>query len=111
MSNTVYNKVTFNNQTLIDLSQDTVTSAAHIMSGYVGHLADGSQVTGTGVPENVRSVTYSLTAGAAANVTPDKVVTGEGLCLRLSVPAGYNLSNVSVTMGGVDITGSVFEYD
>lgn len=34
--------------TLIDLSTDTVTQASHIMSGYVGHLADGSQVTGTG---------------------------------------------------------------
>lgn len=57
------------------------------------------------------SVTYSLTAGAAANVTPDRVVTGEGLCLRLSVPAGYVLSGVSVTMGGVDITSQVFAYD
>lgn len=34
--------------TLIDLSSDTVTQASHIMAGYVGHLADGSQVTGTG---------------------------------------------------------------
>ena len=33
---------------LIDLSQDTVTSSDHIMSGYVGHLASGLQVTGTG---------------------------------------------------------------
>lgn len=57
------------------------------------------------------AVTYSLTAGATANVTPDKVVTGEGLSLRLSVPAGYVLSGVSVTMGGVDITSQVFAYD
>lgn len=57
------------------------------------------------------AVTYSLTGGASANVTPDTVVTGEGLCLRLSVPAGYNLSGVSVTMGGVDITSQVFAYD
>lgn len=47
MSNTIYNKVTFNNQTIIDLSQDTVTSAAHIVSGHTGHLADGTQVAGT----------------------------------------------------------------
>lgn len=47
MSNTVYNKATFNGQTIIDLSQDTVTSAAHIVSGRIGHLADGRQVTGT----------------------------------------------------------------
>lgn len=45
---TIYNKVVAGNQTLIDLSQDTVTSAAHIVSGHTGHLADGTQVTGTG---------------------------------------------------------------
>lgn len=42
------NKVQLSDGTvLIDLSQDTVTSAADIVSGKVGHLADGSQVTGT----------------------------------------------------------------
>ena len=45
---TVYNKVVAGSQTLIDLSQDTVTSANDIVSGKVGHLADGTQVTGTG---------------------------------------------------------------
>lgn len=45
---TTYNKVTAGNQTLIDLSQDTVTQSDHIVSGYVGHLANGQQVTGTG---------------------------------------------------------------
>ena len=33
---------------LLDLTGDTVSDASHIMSGYVGHLRDGSQVTGTG---------------------------------------------------------------
>lgn len=42
MSNTIYNKATFNGQTLIDLSQDTVTSAEHIVAGRVGHLANGT---------------------------------------------------------------------
>jgi len=45
---TTYNKVTAGGNTLIDLSQDTVTQASHIMAGYVGHLADGTQVEGTG---------------------------------------------------------------
>lgn len=44
---TVYNKVTVNNETLIDLSGDTVASASHIRSGYVGHLNDGTQVIGS----------------------------------------------------------------
>ena len=44
---TIYNKVELDGTTLMDLSQDTVASASHIRSGYVGHLNDGSQVTGT----------------------------------------------------------------
>lgn len=42
------NHVVYGGNTLIDLRNDTVTSAEHIMSGYVGHLADGTVVTGTG---------------------------------------------------------------
>lgn len=43
------NKVQKNNgDVIIDLTSDTVTSSDHIMKGYVGHLADGSVVTGTG---------------------------------------------------------------
>ncbi len=49
MANQYVNKVvTSGGTTLIDLTGDTVTDASHIMQGYVGHLADGSQVTGTG---------------------------------------------------------------
>ena len=44
---TIYNKVTIDDTTLLDLSQDTVADASHIRQGYVGHLNDGSQVTGT----------------------------------------------------------------
>lgn len=31
-----------------DLSEDTVTEESHIVAGYIGHLADGTQVIGTG---------------------------------------------------------------
>jgi hypothetical protein len=49
MPNQYVNKVVRGDgSTIIDLSNDTVTSSDHIMQGYVGHLADGSQVTGTG---------------------------------------------------------------
>ncbi len=41
------NKVVYGNNTLIDLSTDTISSASDIASGKVGHLRDGSVVTGT----------------------------------------------------------------
>lgn len=62
---TTYNKVTFNGTTLIDLSQDTVTSAAHIVSGHTGHLADGTSVAGTytGASEFLITLAYNSTSG------------------------------------------------
>lgn len=42
------NHVEYGGNTLIDLRNDTVTSAEHIMAGYYGHLANGSRVLGTG---------------------------------------------------------------
>lgn len=41
------NKVVYGNQTLIDLTTDTVTSSDDILAGKVGHLRDGTVVTGT----------------------------------------------------------------
>lgn len=53
-------------ESFYDLSSDTVTSADHIMSGYIGHLADGSRVTGTG------------SGGSSSGQTKTGTVTGDG---------------------------------
>ena len=42
-----FSKIILNGTDQIDLTQDTVASASHIRQGYVGHLNDGTQVTGT----------------------------------------------------------------
>lgn len=39
------NKVVYNKRTLIDISNDTVTSDT-LLSGYVAHRADGTIITG-----------------------------------------------------------------
>ena len=42
------NKVVLSNgTTLIDLSEDTLTSASMVQNGITAHLANGTQVTGT----------------------------------------------------------------
>ena len=41
------NKIALDGTTLIDLSTDTVASSDDIVSGKVGHLNDGTVVTGT----------------------------------------------------------------
>lgn len=48
MANQYKNKVVYNGTTILDLSEDTVTSPEHIMKGAIGHLASGQQVVGTG---------------------------------------------------------------
>lgn len=101
------NKVVYGQQTLIDLTQDTVTSASHILRGHTGHLADGSQVSGAAD----YSVTYSMSGGAYATSTPVRVISGEGFTSRIKVPNGYILQNITVTMGGVDISNSAVEYE
>lgn len=60
---------------------------------------------------STNTVTYNLTGGASASVTPAKAITGQGFSVKLKAPAGYTLSNVTVTMGGNDITSQVFMPD
>lgn len=45
MANTYVSKVIYGNQTLIDLTSDTV-DAAHLLTGYSAHGADGAPITG-----------------------------------------------------------------
>ena len=66
---------------------------------------------GTATFSDTRSVTYNLTGGATASVNPSEAVTGQGFSVKIKAPAGYELSNVSITMGGVDITSQVFTPD
>lgn len=46
MPNTYKNKVVFNGQTLIDLTDDTVTPST-LMQGYTAHDKSGALITGT----------------------------------------------------------------
>lgn len=46
MANRYANKVVVNNETIIDLTEDTI-SADKILSGYTAHDASGATITGT----------------------------------------------------------------
>ena len=58
---TIYNKVELDGTTLLDLSQDTASSASHIRQGYTAHLNDGTQVEGTysGSSPTIQSLTVN----------------------------------------------------
>lgn len=69
--------------------------------------------TGGGTAEffDARTVTYTLSGGASVSANPPNAIAGQGFTVKLKAPVGYNLSNVSVTMGGVDITSTAFTPD
>lgn len=82
------NKVQYGNNTLIDLSQDTVASAADIVSGKVGHLRDGTRVTGTGGGGSTKNVqAYIGQAQRTANSYGATTVT-----LTVAKTGTYNVS-------------------
>ena len=56
---------------------------------------------------NARSVTYALTNAASSN-TASIVNDGDSYTTILSANSGYALSSVTITMGGIDITDSVY---
>ena len=80
------NKIQRGNTVLLDLSQDTVSDASHIMQGYIGHLRDGSQVTGTGQGGSAILVPYAVRPDAELihTVTYDKLLVED---LEIAIPA------------------------
>lgn len=64
-----YNKAELDGTTLIDLSQDTVASASHIRQGYVGHLNDGTQATGTYSGEVTMPIYTATVDGQTGTIT------------------------------------------
>lgn len=93
MSNVIHNKVVVNGTTYIDLSLDTVASAAHIRQGYKGHLNDGTQVTGTYAGETPTLVTKTITANGTYNASSDNA---DGYSqVTVNVPTG-SAKNVQI---------------
>lgn len=80
------------------MSTDTVSSSDHIVSGYVGHLRDGTQVTGTGqggggTAQNVYCGTSTPSSSTGSN-GDIYVKTSSGGTLE-TYPADYTASNMN----------------
>lgn len=81
-------KIILNGTTQIDLTTDTVTNSAHIMNGYVGHLADGTQTTGTGQ------------GGSSATLVSKNIIANGTYDPANDNADGYSSVTVNVQSGG-----------
>ena len=87
----IYNKVTADGKTLIDLSQDTVTQASHIVSPYIAHLRDGTQVTGTAIvasEPNLQTKTNITPTTSSQTITADLGYDGLSSVQINAMPSG-----------------------
>lgn len=110
---TVYNKVTINGTPYIDLSQDTVADASHIRQGYVGHLNDGTQVTGTyaGSSPNLQAKTNINPTTSSQTIQPDSGYDGLSSVQINAMPSGTagtpTATKGTVSNHSVSVTPSV----
>ena len=110
MPNQYKNKVIYGNQTLIDLTSDTV-AAASMLAGITAHDASGTPITGsiatkTGSDVTLVNNTLSVPAGYYAGVT--KTVEG----VEITAPeSGTNSFYVTLPNGANDTITLTFEVD
>lgn len=56
---------------------------------------------------SIKTITYNLTDVGSSNTTTS-IESGSGYATALSTRQGYSLNNVTVTMGGVDVTSNYY---
>lgn len=95
------NKIMRGNTTLLDLSGDTVASAADIVAGKIGHLRDGSQVTGTGQGGGGGIGTLLATYSMGAISTSSTSATDTGKSVTVSGVNDYDLLIVETSVNTV----------
>ena len=90
-------KIILNGITQIDLTQDTVSQASHILSPYIGHLNDGTQVTGTGEGDSATLTTKTITLNGTYSAEDDFV---DGYSeVTVNVQGGASMTEVQNTYG------------
>lgn len=104
MANQYKNKIVYNGTILLDLSGDTVTLPEHIMAGFVGHLSDGRQVTGTGQGGGTAAISVVDTEDSHGGTI--RTVTALDISDTTAVAADVAQGKYFYTAQGVKTTGT-----
>lgn len=100
MANTYVSKVIYGNQTLIDLTSDTV-DAAHLLTGYSAHGADGAPIAGACTFD---ADTSDATA-AASEILASKTAYKDGSKVTGTMPnIGQQVGSITVKAQAVAIS-------
>lgn len=95
---TVYNKVVINNQTLMDISSDTVTPST-LLTGVTAHDNTGAAIIGTYIPtsgETINNQNKTITPTEERQyVTADSGYTGLGQVTVEPIDSSYIGSNIT----------------
>lgn len=95
------NKVTIDGRTVIDLSQDTVTSSDDIAEGKYGHLRSGERVLGTGSGSSSNPLTGKILSTNGDSICAGAGNNGDGFPELIAAANGMTLQNIAV--GGATI--------
>ena len=122
MANNQYvNKVVFGNQTIIDLTTDTIT-AADLANGVTAHDATGATITGTSTKDSDTSQDTALVGEILSGKTahargalltgtmPNRGAIDEDISVVaevITIPQGYHAGNIK---DGVEILGVTGTY-
>lgn len=96
-------KVTYFNNTLIDLTSDTISSDV-LYEGYTAHDASGTSIVGTAVDQrmNVTSGSSAITANSLIISSDGTYRIYDGEAFSLTYPILYAKSNISANSSGND---------
>lgn len=94
------NKVVYGNETLIDLTGDTVTAAA-LRLGIIAHDKSGAKVTGTMPEQGAQTITpgtANKTIPSGRYLTGAQTILGDPDLVPGNIRSGVNIFGVSGTM-------------
>ena len=103
----IYNKITLNGTTLIDLSTDTVAVADDIASGKVGHLNTGATATGTHSGGGLSGVSASFYVLGKFYYIDENCVSQSGQSVSLTTITALAGSYIVILVNNELATGMV----